>query len=132
MRQSAVAQMRRGKKGYVYYFTRVPRGADGAPSPRGATHTVEIQYAFNNPTGLNWDDVDKKLADTMSSYWVNFATRGDPNGPGLPEWPEFKSMSDGRVMVLGDTVQVETTAPATRLAFFDSAYARLMKQSGTN
>jgi hypothetical protein len=36
-------------------------------------------------------------------------------------------MSDGRVMVLGDTVQVETTAPATQLSFFDSAYARLMK-----
>jgi para-nitrobenzyl esterase len=132
MRQSAVAQARRGKKGYAYYFTRVPRGADGTPSPRGSTHTVEIQYAFNNPTGLNWDDVDRKLADTMSSYWVNFATKGDPNGPGLPKWPEFKSMSDGRVMVLGNTVQVETTAPATQLSFFDSAYARLMKQSGTN
>jgi hypothetical protein len=36
-------------------------------------------------------------------------------------------MSDGRVMILGDTVQVETTAPATKLSFFDSAYARLMR-----
>jgi para-nitrobenzyl esterase len=132
MRQSAVAQARRGKKAYAYYFTRVPRGADGKPSPRGSTHTVEIQYAFNNPTGLNWDDVDRKIADTMSSYWVNFATKGDPNGPGLPAWPEFKAMSAGRVMVLGDTVQVETTPPMTQLSFFDSAYARLMKQTGTN
>ena len=132
MRQSAVAQARRGKKSYVYYFTRVPRGADGAPSPRGATHTAEIQYAFNNPTGLNWDDVDRKLADTMSSYWVNFATKGDPNGAGLPSWPAFKDMSSGRVMVLGDAVQVESAAPATKLAFFDSAYARLMRPQGTN
>jgi para-nitrobenzyl esterase len=132
MRQSAVAQARRGKKAYVYYFTRVPRGADGAPSPRGATHTVEIQYAFNNPTGLNWDDVDKKIADTMSSYWVNFATTGDPNGAGLPAWPEFKSMAAGRALVLGDMVQVESTARASKLTFFDQAYARLMKQSGTN
>jgi para-nitrobenzyl esterase len=132
MRQSAAAQAKRGKKSYVYYFTRVPRGADGTPSPRGATHTAEIQYAFNNPTGLNWDDVDRKLADAMSSYWVNFATKGDPNGPGLPAWPAFKDLSSGRVMVLGDTVQVESAAPAPKLAFFDSAYARLMKQQGTN
>jgi len=132
MRQSAAAQAKRGKKAYAYYFTRVPRGADGAPSPRGATHTAEIQYAFNNPTGLNWDGVDRKLADTMSSYWANFAAKGDPNGPGLPAWPAFKDLSSGRVMVLGDTVQVEATAPAPKLSFFDQAYARLMKPQGTN
>src|SRR5688500_15096822 len=131
MRQWAVQTSRRGKKAFVYYFTRVPRGADGTPSPRGATHTAEIQYAFNNPTGLNWDDVDKKVADTMSSYWVNFATRGDPNGSGLPKWPEFKDASSGRVMVFGDSIQVEAAAPAAKLAFFDAAYARLMKP-GTN
>jgi hypothetical protein len=35
-------------------------------------------------------------------------------------------------MVLGDSVQVEMSAPSTKLTFFDSAYARLMKQGGTN
>jgi para-nitrobenzyl esterase len=131
MRQSAVAQNKRGRKGYVYYFTRVPRGADGTPSPRGATHTAEIQYAFNNPTGLNWDDTDRKVADMMSSYWANFAAKGDPNGSGLPAWPEFKSMTSGRAMIFGDTVQMETTVSSDKLSFFDSAYARQMK-AGTN
>jgi para-nitrobenzyl esterase len=134
MRQSAALQNKRGKKSYAYFFTRVPKGADGKPSPRGSSHTVEIQYAFNNPTGLNWDETDKTLADRMSSYWVNFATKGDPNGPGLPIWPTYKNHATGRVMVLGDTVQAESASPAAKLAFFDAAYARQLGQlrSGTN
>jgi carboxylesterase type B len=76
---------------------------------------------------LNWDETDKKVADLMSSHWANFAAKGDPNGPGLPAWPEFKNMTSGRVMVFGDSVQVEAAAPTKVLSFFDSAYARQMK-----
>jgi para-nitrobenzyl esterase len=127
MRQWAAAQNKRGKKAYAYLFTRVPRTADGTPSPRGSSHTVEIQYAFNNPTGLNWDETDKKIADVMSSYWVNFATRGDPNGAGLPAWSIYKDHASGRVMVLGESIGAETSPPASKLTFYDSALARLLR-----
>jgi para-nitrobenzyl esterase len=129
MRQWAVAQAKAGKKAYTYYFTRIPT-LNGKPSPQGATHTAEISYAFNNPKGQptqTWDAVDTKLADSMSTYWVNFMTKGDPNGNGLPRWAEYKDLTAGRVMVFGDVPQVEPSAPAEKLTFYQSAYQRLLK-----
>jgi len=134
MRQSAALQSKKGKKGYAYFFTRVPL-QNGQPSARGATHTAEISYAFNHPYSngpLEWNDVDRKLADTMSSYWVNFMTKGDPNGSGLPNWPQYKDITKDRVIVLGDTVQVETAVPTAKLEFFNARYARLMATPATN
>jgi para-nitrobenzyl esterase len=134
MRQWAVAQAKAGKKAYSYFFTRIPT-LNGAPSPNGATHTAEISYAFNNPKGQatqTWNDVDTKLADTMSSYWVNFITKGDPNGNGLPRWPEYKDLLGGKVMVLGDTVQAESVVPAPKLSFYQAAFQRMLRTSGTN
>lgn len=129
MRQFAAAQSKKGRKGYSYFFTRVPL-RNGQPQPNGATHTAEISYVFNHAYSngqLEWNDVDRKLGDTMSSYWVNFATKGDPNGASLPAWPQLKDLLKDRVIVLGDTVQTEGSVPAEKLAFFNARYAALMK-----
>ncbi len=131
MRQWAATQAKMGKKAYTYFFTRIPT-LNGQPSPQGATHTAEISYAFNNPKGQanqTWDDVDTKLAATMSSYWVNFITKGDPNGAGLPNWPQYRDINS-KVMVLGSTVQAEDAAPVDKLKFFAAAYQRLLRPAG--
>jgi len=132
MRQWAAAQAKLGKKAYTYFFTRIPLQQNGQPSANGATHTAEISYAFNNPKGQasqNWNEVDTKLADTMSSYWVNFITKGDPNGSGLPNWPQYRDFNS-KVMVLGDTVQTEVAPPVDKLKFFTAAHQRLMASPG--
>jgi para-nitrobenzyl esterase len=37
----------------------------------------------------------------MSSYWVNFARTGDPNGPGLARWPAFRATSQQALLLDG-------------------------------
>ncbi len=89
-------------KVYVYYFTRkLP--ATGDFVKYGAFHTGEVAYAYNNLKFLHrpWEAVDHKLAGIMSSYWVNFAATGNPNGKGLPVWPQYQSYTN-EVMILSE------------------------------
>ena len=131
MRQWAAGHAAKGKKAYTYFFTHV-QNVNGQPSPQGATHTAELSFMFNNPKGQptqTWTDVDMKVADQMSSYWANFIMKGDPNGNGLPQWPEYKNLTGGKVMVFGDAPQVETAAPAAKLQFYTAAYQRMLRSS---
>ncbi len=40
----------------------------------------------------------------MRRYWVRFATSGDPNEPGLPEWPTYEGATP-RHLEFGDPVR---------------------------
>jgi para-nitrobenzyl esterase len=121
----AAAQARRGKgKAYLYYFKHEPPVAAGQQN-RGATHGAEVPFAFNNADPL-WTDVDRRLADTMSSYWVNFAATGNPNGPGLPSWPAFVVGKNEQRMILGPKVEAGPGLDPARIAVFDALFERVI------
>lgn len=68
-------------------------------------HSGELIYVFNNLEGKKlFDEVDYKLSETMHSYWANFATNGDPNGEGLPAFPQ--NTDSVHLLEFGDKVQV--------------------------
>jgi para-nitrobenzyl esterase len=109
------------KPAFLYQFTRVPPG----PNPAwGAYHAAEIQYAFNNVGTRPWaTDVDRRLGDQMSGYWVNFATSGDPNGKGLPKWTPYDPEHEPYLQ-LGDTVQLKNHLLKAQLDFLEQQQQR--------
>jgi para-nitrobenzyl esterase len=75
---------------YVYRFEWYSPVREGKLK---AYHTLEIPFVFDNVDGSpTMTGVGKEryaLADRMSAAWVAFARTGNPQHPGLPDWPPF-------------------------------------------
>jgi para-nitrobenzyl esterase len=60
-------------------------------------HALAPNSVRRGSPGWSWTDEDRRLGDMLANYWTNFARTGDPNGPGLPRWPEYRT-ADRKVM----------------------------------
>jgi para-nitrobenzyl esterase len=100
---------------YAYLFTHVEPGPDSARY--GAFHSAEIPYAFktlDKAPERNFTAADRALSQSVSGYWANFVKNGDPNGPGLPQWPQL-SASDPRIMKLDTDSAAQPLLPERKL-----------------
>ncbi|HTS15959.1 MAG TPA: carboxylesterase family protein [Verrucomicrobiae bacterium] len=111
---------------YYYHFTHEPPfPADSVYAGWGPSHYAELWYVFDHLDQYpwHWTEGDRKLADEMSSYWVNFVKRGDPNGAGLPQWPQFTTRNS-RMLYLDDPISSGAVANLDSLSVFDAVYAQ--------
>jgi para-nitrobenzyl esterase len=114
---------------YMYYFSHRPPGPQSAKLR--AFHASEIAYVFGTFVWpFPWEDADRKLSDAMTSYWVNFATTGNPNGGSLPKWPVYNAKDD-QLLEFGDQISVRAEINKAGLDYFDSYYQSLAAKSET-
>jgi para-nitrobenzyl esterase len=133
MRLFAERQTAIGNRAYWYLFTHEPPVEPGVRDLK-ATHAAEIPYVFetlsaprsipdtSSPRLAAASEKDQAMADMISSYWVNFAKTGDPNGGKLPAWPVFKDR-DMPPYILGE---INEYPNASVLNAYDERYKGIL------
>jgi para-nitrobenzyl esterase len=123
-------QSQKGKgKAFEYLFDYVHASPD-----MGSGHGSDVPYAFQTLAGGRGGapkPEDLKISDVISSYWINFAKNGDPNGPGLPKWPAFAE-KDLKVMVFDAIPSARPLPNLDKVKVFDAYISWLREQAKKN
>jgi len=115
---------------FIFYFTHVM--PDATDANFGAFHTSEVPYFFNifsNFRAAVWTEDDFAVGNIMSSYLINFARSGNPNGDGLAEW--HATTGDVNVMELGLAPEKITLSDERAELFellFELSFAQLLAE----
>lgn len=103
------------------------KNAPKAPTPKGAVHSAEIEYAMGNlATNKNyaWTEDDYNVSETMMNYFANFIKTGNPNGEKLPVWPMAKDEKRPEVMIIDKESKATKAENDARYMFLDKEYTK--------
>ena len=116
-------ESKQGKgKVFSYYYN------NHGPQAEGSGHGSDVPFAFQTLAGRRTPSPqDLALSDMISSYYVNFATTGDPNGKGLPPWPAFTGQNQ-QVMVFDASPSARTYPILENVRVLDTYFERIRKQ----
>jgi len=74
-----------------------------------ASHALEEPFLWGDFNLFEWgiepSPAEVVLSNQMTQYWANYATNGNPNGPGLPVWPAY-NLTDEPSLRLDTTIDV--------------------------
>ncbi len=115
-----------GSPVYRYYFALGNPGDRFHTASLGAFHSDDIEYVFGTLDSRQeavWRPEDRALSNQIQSYWTNFARTGNPNGAGLPEWPQYGPPA-WTTMHLDAHSAAEPDTHRARYLFLDSVWGR--------
>jgi hypothetical protein len=110
---------------WTYHFDYV-RGR--GRNSRGAGHGSEVTFVFDSVIlpGAN----ERKIIDAMQGHWIQFAKTGDPNGPGLTQWPGYTSCSPTTLVIGQERIRSERDWLKPRMDLLFEAIAATWSPDG--
>ena len=128
----AEAQQSAGPKIYFYCF------AHPAPKIQAASHVMELYFVFGT---LKTTDVaemmqvpgteeELRLSQAMMTAWTTFARTGDPNHPGLPEWPPYDLERRSTIFLDLQSRAVDLPMDAIRSTWMGIVNSSIFSKSG--
>ncbi|XP_021515402.1 carboxylesterase 1E isoform X1 [Meriones unguiculatus] len=119
-----------GAPTYMYEFQYHPSfSPEMRPNNVVGDHGDEVYSVFGAPIlreGASEEEIN--LSKMVMKFWANFAQNGNPNGKGLPHWPEY-DQKEGYLQI-GATTQQAQRLKDKEVAFWTELLAKKPLQTG--